>query len=46
MLRSLAKQLDFTEDLLASLESIKDLALGIVLDKPASSASPASPAPP
>ena len=43
---SLAKQLDFTEDLLASLESIKDLALGIVLDKPASSASPASPASP
>ena len=30
---SLAKQFDFTEDLLASLESIKDLALGIVLDK-------------
>ena len=29
---SLAKQLDFIEDLLAQLESIKDLALGIVLD--------------
>ena len=33
---SLAKQLDFTEDLLASLESIKDLALGNILDKPCS----------
>ena len=43
---SLAKQLDFTEDLLASLESIKDLALGIVLDKPAGSGSPAGPASP
>jgi hypothetical protein len=43
---SLAKQLDFTEDLLASLESIKDLALGIVLDKPVGSGPPAGPASP
>ena len=43
---SLAKQLDFTEDLLASLESIKDLALGIVLNKPAGSGLPAGPASP
>jgi hypothetical protein len=43
---SLAKQLDFTEDLLASLESIKDLALGIVLDKPAGSGLPAGPTSP
>ena len=43
---SLAKQLDFTEDLLASLESIKDLALGIVLDKPAGLGLPAGPASP
>ena len=41
-----AKQLDFTEDLLASLESIKDLALGIVLDKPAGFGLPVGPAPP
>ena len=43
---SLGKQLDFTEDLLASLEGIKDLALGIVLDKPGLACSPASPASP
>ena len=43
---SLAKQLDFTEDLLASLESIKELALGIVLDKPDCPASPVGPASP
>ena len=43
---SLAKQLDFTEDLLAALESIKDLALGIVLDKPAGSGLPVGPASP
>ena len=43
---SLAKQLDFMEDLLASLESIKDLALGIVLDKPACPGTPAGPASP
>ena len=43
---SLAKQLDFTEDLLASLEGIKELALGLVLDKPACPVSPAGPASP
>ena len=43
---SLAKQLDFTEDLLASLEGIKELGLGLVLDKPACPVSPAGPAPP
>jgi hypothetical protein len=43
---SLAKQLDFIEDLLAQLESIKDLALGIVLDKPACPGLPAGPASP
>ena len=43
---SLAKQLDFVEDLIASLEAIKALTIGIVLDKPAGpvpSAGPASP---
>ena len=30
---SLAKQLDFTEDLLASLDGIKELALGLVLQR-------------
>lgn len=43
---SLAKQLDFIEDLLAQLESIRDLALGIVLDKPAGSVLPAGPSSP
>ena len=45
---SLAKQLDFMEDLLAQLESmiIKDLALGIVLDKPVGSGSSLGPVPP
>ena len=42
----LVKQLDFMEDLLASLEAIKDLALGIVLDKPASPNLPAGPTSP
>ena len=40
---SLAKQLDFIENLLAQLKSIRDLALGIVLDKPAGSCLPAGP---
>ena len=43
---SLAKQLDFTEDLIASLDDIKELALGIVLDKPDCPASPVGPASP
>ena len=43
---SLAKQLDFTGDLLAALEGIKGLALGLVLDKPACPGSPAGPASP
>jgi hypothetical protein len=43
---SLAKQLDFTEDLLASLEGIKELTLGLVLDKSACPGSPAGPASP
>jgi hypothetical protein len=43
---SLAKQLDFTEDLIAALDGIKELALGIVLDKPDGTASPAGPASP
>ena len=43
---SLAKQLDFTEDLIAALEGIKELALGIVLDKPDCPASPVGPASP
>ena len=43
---SLAKQLDFTEDLIAALDGIKELALGIVLDKPDCPASPVGPASP
>ena len=43
---SLAKQLDFTEDLIAALDDIKELALGIVLDKPDCPASPVGPASP
>ena len=43
---SLAKQLDFTEDLIAALDAIKELALGIVLDKPDCPASPVGPASP
>ena len=43
---SLAKQLDFTEDLIAALDGIKELALGIVLDKPECTASPVGPASP
>ena len=43
---SLAKQLDFTEDLIAALDGIKELALGIVLDKPDCTASPVGPASP
>jgi hypothetical protein len=43
---SLAKQLDFTEDLIASLDGIKELALGVVLDKPDCPASPVGPASP
>ena len=43
---SLAKQLDFTEDLIAALDGIKELALGIVLDKPDCPALPVGPASP
>ena len=43
---SLAKQLDFTEDLIAALDDIKELALGIVLDKPDCPAPPVGPASP
>ena len=43
---SLAKQLEFTEDTIDTLENLKVLALGIVLDNPAAPVPPAGPTSP